>query len=358
VTPYIQAFSHLHDMTLSQDSPRMATSTVVATAFNSTQVPAFAPIGLARPPIRLPETDCVIKPQVSLSTHTSFRVGGPAEFYVAPRTTDELVESLAWARSEGLPITMLGAGSNLLVSDRGLPGLVVSTRFMRHIEFDLETAQVTVGAGEMIPRLAGQIAERGWSGFEWAVGIPGTIGGAVVMNAGAHTGCMADVLVNAHVLTVSGEVKILTPAEIGYAYRTSKLQGDTSLTLPERIQMVTQATLQLQPGANPESVRAATRQHLTQRHSTQPYDMPSCGSVFRNPTPHKAGWLIEQSGLKGYQIGGAQVANRHANFILNCGGATATDIFRLIHHVQEKVDTQWSLKLEPEVKIIGDFKAA
>jgi UDP-N-acetylmuramate dehydrogenase len=353
-------------MTLSKDPPRTAVSTAVSTVaansvksiVKSTKVPVFAPMGLERQSIRLPETDCVIKPQVSLSSHTSFRVGGPAEYYVAPRSTDELAESLAWAKSEGLPITMLGAGSNLLVSDRGLPGLVVSTRFMRRIEFDLEMSQVTVGAGEMIPRLAGQIAEHGWSGFEWAVGIPGTIGGAVVMNAGAHKGCMADVLVNAHVLTASGEVKVLTPAEIGYTYRTSKLQGNTSLTMPQQIQMVTQATLQLQPGENPEAVRAATRQHLTQRHSTQPYDMPSCGSVFRNPTPHKAGWLIEQSGLKGYQIGGAQVALRHANFILNCGGATATDIFRLIHHVQDKVDSQWSLKLEPEVKIIGDFQAA
>ena len=178
------------------------------------------------------------------------------------------------------------------------------------------------------------------------------------MNAGAHTSCMADVLLNAHVLTVNGELEVLTAQDLGYAYRTSNLQGNTSLTLPSQIRMVTQATLQLHPHHSPAEVKAITRQHLTKRHSSQPYDMPSCGSVFRNPTPYKAGWLIEQSGLKGFQIGGAQVAQRHANFILNCGSATATDIFQLIHYVQERVNQQWSLPLEPEVKILGDFQAA
>lgn len=265
--------------------------------------------------------------------------------------------SLSWAEQQSLPITMLGAGSNLLVSDRGLPGLVICTRHLRYAHFDNETGQIIAAAGEPLPRLAWQAAERGWSGLEWAIGIPGTVGGAVVMNAGAHTSCIANILSNAHVLSLSGSVEILTPEALTYSYRRSALQV-SSQSAPEQIRLVTQATLQLQPGSNPEELLATTTQHLNSRRTTQPYHLPSCGSVFRNPTPYKAGWLIEQTGLKGYQIGGAQVAQRHANFILNCGGATANDIFQLIRHVQQTVEQKWSLCLEPEVKMIGEFQVA
>lgn len=298
--------------------------------------------------ICLPGTECLVKSQVSLASFTSFRVGGPAEWLVVPKHFHELEASFEWALNQDLPITMLGAGSNLLVSDRGLPGLVICTRHLRHTHFNQETGQVTAAAGEPLVRLAWKAAELGWSGLEWAVGIPGTVGGAVVMNAGAHSGCMADILVNAHVLSSNGALEILPPEKLGYNYRTSLLQGDKRL--------VTQATFQLKPGGNPATVIATTAQHLKQRHSTQPYNKPSCGSVFRNPTPHKAGWLIEQTGLKGYRIGGATVAERHANFILNCGGATASDIFQLIHYVQQQVERHWSLSLQPEVKILGEFQ--
>lgn len=294
--------------------------------------------------IYLPGTNCQIKSQVPLATLTSFRVGGPAEWYVAPQSLEALQASFEWAASEGLAVTLLGAGSNLLVSDRGIPGLVIGTRHLRHAEFNPETGRVTVAAGEPLPRLAWQAAERGWQGLEWAVGIPGSVGGATVMNAGAHKSCIADLLVNAQVLSSSG-LKTLTPEQLGYSYRTSLLQGSQHL--------VTQATFQLQPGANPEEVMATTAQHLEQRRQTQPYHLPSCGSVFRNPLPYTAGWLIEQTGLKGYQIGAAQIAQRHANFILNCGGAKASDIWQLIKYVQQQVEQSWSLKLVPEVKMLG-----
>ncbi len=294
--------------------------------------------------IYLPGTNCQIKSQVPLATLTSFRVGGPAEWYVAPQNLQALQASFEWAASEGLAVTLLGAGSNLLVSDRGIPGLVIGTRHLRHAEFNPQTGQVTVAAGEPLPRLAWQAAERGWQGLEWAVGIPGSVGGATVMNAGAHKSCIADLLVNAQVLSSSG-LKTLTPEQLGYSYRTSLLQGSQHL--------VTQATFQLQPGANPEEVMATTAQHLEQRRQTQPYHLPSCGSVFRNPQPYTAGWLIEQTGLKGYQIGAAQIAQRHANFILNCGGAKASDIWQLIKYVQQQVEQSWSLKLVPEVKMLG-----
>lgn len=310
----------------------------------------FSPLGSTPEPIELPGTACQIRVQVPLSNFTSFRVGGPAELYVAPRTFDELHASFAWAEERGIPLTLLGAGSNLLVSDKGLPGLVISTRHLRSKVFDHETGRITVGAGVPIARIAWQAAALGWTGLEWAVGIPGSVGGSVVMNAGAHQSCMADILVDVQVLLSDSKTMVLQPADLGYSYRTSNLQGDRRL--------VTQATLQLQPGGDPEAVLAATSAHLDCRRNTQPYHLPSCGSVFRNPKPRSAGWLIEQVGLKGYQIGGAQVAQRHANFILNCGGATAGDIFRLIRHVQAKVEHQWALVLEPEVKILGEFESA
>ncbi len=300
--------------------------------------------------IFLPATDCVIKSQVSLSGYTSYRVGGPAEWYVAPRDIEGLRLSIEYALGENLPVTILGAGSNLLVSDRGIPGLVISTRHLRHSHFDPETGLITVAAGASIPGLAWSVAELGWQGLEWSVGIPGTVGGAVVMNAGAHNSCIADILVSAEVLLPNGTLETLTPAELGYTYRSSILQASNRI--------VTQATFQLQPGADPVQVMAATKEHKRHRLSTQPYDKPSCGSVFRNPLPHSAGWLIEKTGLKGFQIGNAQVAQRHANFIINCGGANAGDIFRLIRHIQYQVQEQWSVLLQPEVKMIGEFPVA
>ncbi|MEH1818388.1 MAG: UDP-N-acetylmuramate dehydrogenase [Nostoc sp.] len=300
--------------------------------------------------IYLPNTDCAIKSQASLSAFTSYRVGGEAQLYVSPRNVEALQASLKYAKERDLKVTTLGAGSNLLVSDGGILGLVIATRHLRFSHFDPKTGQLTVAAGESIPSLAWTAAELGWEGLEWAVGIPGTAGGAVVMNAGAHNRCIADMLVSAQVLSPDGTLETLTPDQLGYSYRTSLLQGG------DRI--VTQATLQLAPGADPAAVVAITKQHKKHRLSTQPYNFPSCGSVFRNPKPYSAGWLIEQTGLKGYQIGGAQVALLHANFIVNRGGAKASDIFCLIRHIQHQVQERWSINLEPEVKILGEFQGA
>jgi UDP-N-acetylmuramate dehydrogenase len=298
-------------------------------------------------PIKLPGNSCLIQPQVSLADLTSYRVGGLAQWYAAPRHWEALTATFDWFQGQDLPLTLLGAGSNLLISDRGIPGLVLSTRFLRHSDFEAESGQIIAGAGEPLARIAWQAAKRGWSGLEWAVGIPGTVGGAVVMNAGAHSQCLAERLVSALILSPDGNLERLTPQDLNYSYRTSKLQGQQRL--------VVEATFQLQPGFNREEVMATTNQNLRQRKSSQPYDRPSCGSVFRNPKPQAAGWLIEQLGLKGYRIGDAEVSQRHANFILNCGNAKANDIFRLIRYVQERVEAHWSVLLEPEVKILGEF---
>jgi len=331
-------------MTISQDAVNVRKTSNVTTNRKEMKV------GENIEGIALNGNDCIIKPQVSLSAYTSYRVGGPAEWYVAPRSLESLEASVQYAKENDLSITVLGAGSNLLIGDSGIPGLVIATRHMRYSNYDSETGRVTFAAGESIPALASAVAELGWEGFEWAVGIPGTIGGAVVMNAGAHNSCIADILVDIEVLKPDGTLQTMTCEELNYSYRTSVLQGSDLI--------VTQATLQLQPGADPAVVTARTKQHKKHRLATQPYHLPSCGSVFRNPKPHSAGRLIEEAGLKGFQIGKAQVAELHANFIVNCGGASANDIFNLIRHVQHQVQERWSIGLHPEVKMLGEFQAA
>lgn len=290
----------------------------------------------------------VILAGVSLANLTTFRVGGLAQWYASPKNWQELEMVLNWYNRASLPLTILGAGSNLLVSDRGIKGLVLNTRHWRcGIHFDLEKTQITVAAGEPIPRVAWLAAKRGWQGLEWAVGIPGSVGGAVVMNAGAQGGAIADCLVEVKVISPTGELEILSGAMLNYGYRHSCLQNGQKLVL--------EATFQLQPNSSREEMMALTSRNLHQRKNSQPYDRPSCGSVFRNPNPYAAGWLIEQTGLKGYQIGQAQVAQRHANFILNCGGAKAMDIWELIGYVQAKIEQEWAISLIPEVKFLGDF---
>jgi UDP-N-acetylmuramate dehydrogenase len=293
------------------------------------------------------EGDTEISADVSLADFTTYRVGGPAQWFAAPTSLEQLQASVAWAYREGLPMTVVGAGSNLLISDQGLPGLVIVTRHLRNQSFDEATGRITVAAGKPVPRLCWQLAKQGWAGFEWAVGVPGTVGGVVVMNAGAHGGSVSDSLVEALVLHPDGQLQTLKRAELSYGYRSSCLQGTQLVVL--------QAVFELNPGRSPDEIHALTESHLNHRLETQPYELPSCGSVFRNPLPRTAGWLIEQSDLKGFRLGGAQVAEKHANFIVNRGGATATDIFNLIAHVQQKVESLWGLKLHPEVKILGSF---
>jgi UDP-N-acetylmuramate dehydrogenase len=287
-----------------------------------------------------------IRSDVVLAPYTTFRVGGRAEWYCEPQSIAELQRDLQWAKESSLPVTVLGAGSNLLISDSGLSGLVINTRKLRGIQ-SMGQGQLWAAAGEPLVKLARLAAEQGWSGLEWAIGIPGTVGGGVVMNAGAHGLSMANTLVEVTVLDTTWQPRTLTLAELEFNYRFSILQS--------RSWIVIGALFQLQPGFDPSVILAQTEHNWQSRRSSQPYDFPSCGSVFRNPQFYAAGWLIEKTGLKGHQIGGAQVAQRHANFILNRGHASATDIHALIRFVQQEVLDHWSLLLEPEVRILGDF---
>ena len=289
----------------------------------------------------------LIREQVSLSGLTSMKVGGAAEYFTSPRSADELAASLAWASYRQLPITVIGAGSNLLISDNGLKGLVICTRHLRGIKFDEQTGQVTAAAGEPVARLAMQIANHGWNGFEWAVGIPGTVGGLVVMNAGAQGGCAADCVVEVQTVTLAGKAKLIYPKDLDFSYRTSALQ--------ESLYLVTGATLKFQTGGEPEVIAADTDAKLKARHTTQPYHLPNCGSVFRNPLPQFAAKLIQDAGLKGYQIGNAQISELHANFIVNLGNAKAQDIFSLIEHIKAVISNRYGVILETEVKMLGNF---
>jgi len=292
-------------------------------------------------------TKRLIQSEISLASQTSYRVGGNAQWYAAPRNWQELSACFEWYQAQDIQLTLLGAGSNLLISDRGIPGLTISTRYFRSYEFQNDSGLLTADAGEPIANLAWKAAKRGFKGLEWAVGIPGTVGGAVVMNAGAHQQSISDILVSATIIDSHGNIKELTPDKLAYSYRTSNLQGVDKF--------VVKATFRLEPGYSKQEVMELANSNWTKRKTTQPYHLPSCGSVFRNPYPKAAAKLIEQLGLKGHKIGDAQIAERHANFILNCGTAKASDIFQLIRYIQEKVEYHCSVSLEPEVKLLGEF---
>ncbi len=288
-----------------------------------------------------------LRQAVALRDFTTWKVGGPAEWFAEPGDSDELLALLAWVRQEAMALQCIGAGSNLLIADGGLEGLSLCLRRLQGSQLDPAQGWVEAAAGEPIPTLARKAARAGLAGLEWAVGIPGTAGGAAVMNAGAQGGCTAERLHSVQVVDPRRpqEPFALTAAELDFAYRHSRLQQEPLVVLSVRFQ--------LEAGHDPAAVTARTSANLHSRTSTQPYQQPSCGSVFRNPEPHKAGRLIEELGLKGMRVGGAEVSPMHANFIVNRGEATAGDIDTLIRAVQREVAEQRGIALHPEVKRLG-----
>ena len=297
--------------------------------------------------IAAPSCHPALRQRVGLQPFTTWKVGGPAEWFAEPGESDELVSLAAWARAQGLAFRCIGAGSNLLIADSGLPGLTICNRRLQGSRLDAASGLVEAEAGEPIPTLARKAARLGLSGLEWAVGIPGTVGGAVVMNAGAQGGCTAEWLRSVRLLDPANPATPfeLEARELDFAYRHSRLQAEAWIVLA--------ATFQLEAGHDPAAITSHTSANLHSRTSTQPYQQPSCGSVFRNPEPQKAGQLIEALGLKGLQIGDAQVSPIHANFIVNIGQASASDIDALIAEVQRRVLASHGLSLHPEVKRLG-----
>lgn len=278
--------------------------------------------------------------------HVSFRIGGPADVLVIPRSLDELHAVARWLFGQGMPFTVLGQGSNVLIADLGIRGVVIKIgKGLDHFTFSGDRLTAEAGAG--LPHLARAAAERGLSGLEFAAGIPASVGGAVVMNAGAHGHAMQEIVASVRVLTPDEDVT-MTPEALGYAYRTSTLQSSRAVVLD--------ATLRLVP-RDPHTVRQRTEEWLRQRNATQPIGPPSSGCVFRNPVGDHAGRLIDLAGGKGMHVGGARVSEVHANYIVNTGEAKAADVLGLMHKVNALVAEKFGVRLEPEIKLLGEFPA-
>jgi len=278
-----------------------------------------------------------------LSRHTSFGIGGPADYFADVVRLEELIALRRIATEQKLPVFFIGAGSNLLISDRGIRGLVIHLQGdFRSIDFKGFT--VRVGAGTWMPVLAKQAAAQGLSGVEAMIGVPGTVGGGLIMNAGTRDGYMADVTTGVDVLTESGALNTLSAEHFGFAYRSSRLGA----------YWITGATLTLK-ASDAKTVQEKIDAIVQYRTRTQPLATSNCGSVFKNPEGKFAAQLIEEAGLKGYAIGGARVSERHANFIINEKNATATDVRELIRRIQARIREKSGIQLEPEVKLVGEW---
>ncbi len=289
-----------------------------------------------------------------LKQHTSFRVGGPAKVYVVPEDIEELQKLIRFLYEEKLPYDIIGNGTNLLVSDAGVDHVVVEIgRALEGIELlreanasDEKTYYIRVLAGTLLSKAAQFVATQELSGMEALRGIPGTLGGAVTMNAGAYGTEMKDVLYSVDVLTPEGELQTLTPAELALGYRHS--------VIPERGYIVVAATLALRKG-DPAEIKARMADFQNRRKEKQPLDKASAGSTFKRPEGYFAGKLIEDTGLRGFRHGGAQVSEKHCGFVINDGTARAADIYWLIGEVRKRVLLEQHVELTPEVKIWGNF---
>ncbi len=285
-----------------------------------------------------------IRPCEPMSRHTSFRIGGPADVMLIPRTVEDLRRVVALAREWDAPLTVIGNGSNLLIRDGGLRGMVLKVADnLSRIEFRDRRGYAQSGA--LLAVVSRQAAIRGLDGLAFACGIPGTIGGGVMMNAGAYGGEMKEVVISVTVVDEHGELRELTASELEFGYRRSILQ--------QRPWIVADIRMELRPEV-PERVLAQVAHNQYLRESKQPLEWPSAGSIFKRPPGKYVGPMVEQLGLKGHRIGGAQISPKHAGFIINAGGATAADVLNLIQHVRERVQERFDVWLETEVRILGE----
>lgn len=280
-----------------------------------------------------------------MSEHTTFKIGGPCDVFVMPQTVEQLAQVIACCEEKGYTYMLLGEGSNLLVRDGGIAGVVISTSALKGITFNGN--EVYAEAGLSMAELCQAIQKQGLSGLAFACGIPGSLGGAVFMNAGAYNGELKDVVKSVVVCDTKGNIATLPAAEMDFSYRHSRLRDEKLFCLA--------ATLALKP-STPEAVQAEMDDYTAQRESKQPLEWPSAGSTFKRPKGYFAGKLIIDSGLQGTKVGGAMVSTKHAGFIINCDHATAADVLALIHKVQEGVWNFAQVKLETEVCVIGREK--
>ena len=283
----------------------------------------------------------------AMSRHTTFKIGGPADYFLMPDKDTDVGRIVKICKESAIPDFILGNGSNLLVGDGGYSGAVIQN-YKNMSAVTVEGTEITVQAGALLSSVAAAAKNAALTGFEFAGGIPGTMGGAVVMNAGAYGGEMKDVLTEVTVMDEEGEIVTLPADKLELGYRTSIIKTAGYIVL--------EAKLQLKEG-NPEVIRETMKDLTIRRTTKQPLEYPSAGSTFKRPEGYFAGKLIMDSGLAGYQVGGAQVSEKHCGFVINAGGATARDVRTLMDNVRDIVYKKYGVTLEPEVKFLGDFEA-
>ena len=280
-----------------------------------------------------------------MKKHTTFRIGGVADYFVMPNTIEDVQAITALCKTSKIPYYILGNGSNLLVGDAGYRGVIIQL-YKNMSKMVLMGENIVVQAGAILSQVANMALEHELTGFEFAAGIPGTIGGAMIMNAGAYGGEVKDVVTQVTVLTTNGEIEHLTGEEMQFGYRTS--------LAAKKQHIVLEATIKLQKGKK-EIIRTWMEELKKQRTTKQPLNFPSAGSTFKRPEGYFAGKLIQDAGLAGFQVGGARVSEKHCGFVVNVGEATAKDVDTLMKQVSERVREQFGVNLEPEVKRLGEF---
>lgn len=290
-------------------------------------------------------------PEEPMAKHITFRVGGPAEWFVLVDTVEQLKQVIALCKEQKEPYYIIGNGSDLLVSDAGVRGVVIRLAGEFEEIIPKETVNkgicdIQAGAGVMLATLSFRAGKKGFTGLEFANGIPGTVGGAVLMNAGAYGGEIKDTIVAADVMTKDGEVRRLNKEELKLAYRHSAMMESGDIVLRAYFTLTVRPKLEI--FAIMESYRKA-------RQEKQPLEYPSAGSTFKRPEGYFAGKLIQDAGLSGFHVGGAMVSTKHAGFVINAGGATAADIYELIQHIRKTVKEKFQVELEPEVRFLGEF---
>ncbi len=285
-----------------------------------------------------------VEADVEMRKHTSFKVGGPADVFVTPRSSEDLVEVYRECLRQKVPVFIFGNGTNLIVRDKGIRGVVIKV-FDNLSKFSVEGGTITADAGILLGRLSKIALENSLAGLEFAEGIPGTLGGAVAMNAGAYTGEMADVVSTTRYLDKAGNIALLQGEEHKFGKRASFIQSDGGIALSSEIK--------LEKGG-PVEIKSKMDDFNRQRKEKQPLELPSAGSIFKRPEGFFAGKLVQDCGLAGFRIGGAQVSCKHCGFIVNAGEAMADDVIRLIRHIQDSVKENYGVELHTEVKIVGE----
>ena len=284
--------------------------------------------------------------RINLSNYTTIKVGGFAEYFSKPNNADEFINLIKWSHLNNQNCQILGAGSNVLINNIFLKGLTICTKKMRSIQIESHSGIVVAEAGVMLPTMSNMLAKIGLKGGEWAVGIPGTVGGSIYMNAGSKKLSLANNLLSVQVIdTKTLEIFEIQKKDLNFQYRFSPFQQNNLFIIS--------AKLHFEPKGNIKQLLETTRKNLKEKINTQPYDLPSFGSVFRNPTNTYAGKLIEELGLKGFKIGGAEISTMHGNFIINNSSANSKDILDLITVIQQKVLQKKGIFLHPEVRMIG-----